>query len=174
MSVKKNTISVSDFKKENLLKFSKGKKNRANALTKSVLDYMTMQGFKVWRQNNIAAFDAKIKSYRKFTGLKGVADVIGYCKSTGVFVAVEVKAGKDTLSPEQKIFLADSKNAGCMSFCCVDNINALIYAVEDFRSHQEEKEKCSNCCSASFSEPCKNMTATCDDCGEGCDVVDCE
>lgn len=168
----KNTISASEFKRDNLLKFSKGNKQRANALTKSVLDYMTMQGFKVWRQNNIATFDAKIKSYRKFTGLKGVPDVIGYCKSTGVFVAIEVKAGKDKLSPEQKIFLSDSQNAGCMSFCCVDNINGLIHAVEAFRKGQEQKELVSNCCSDFVNELNeKQMQGRCANCGEGCGAV---
>lgn len=174
MKDRKKVISSADFKKQNLKKFAKGSKQTANNLTKSVLDYMTLNGFKVWRQNNIAAFDSKIKGYRKFNGLKGVADVIGYCKSTGVFVAVEVKVGKDKLSPEQTLFLADAENAGCMSFCCIDNISGLIQAVDNFRKDQSEKEPQSNCCSHSFSNPCENNTAICDHCGEGCEVVDSE
>jgi hypothetical protein len=47
-------------------------------------------------------------------GLKGSADILG-CLPDGRFLAVEVKAARGVLSPEQREFLADIKALGRMA-----------------------------------------------------------
>ena len=78
----------------------------AKYITNHVLQILPLKGIKAWRQNNLAVRG------RKFTGLLGVSDVIGYQKRGGRFVAVEVKGPKDTLSNEQIEFLESIKKAG--------------------------------------------------------------
>lgn len=114
----------------------------ANELTKTIIQWMNWNGFVVWRNNTMGVFDgaaaakqilALIKavlvtkklptlpeikgllarSYRKSHERKGVADIIGYQKKTGRFVSIEIKHGKDSISPDQKAFLEQaSKNSG--------------------------------------------------------------
>lgn len=84
----------------------------ANAITESILSYLRMCQVEAWRQNNAAIYDPTLKKYRSFQGRKGVSDIIGICKVSGKFIAVEVKAGKDRISREQEDFLKMIKDAG--------------------------------------------------------------
>ena len=43
-------------------------------------------------------------------------DILGYRRPDGVFIGVEVKAGRDQLRPEQKQFLNELKAAGGLAF----------------------------------------------------------
>lgn len=121
----------------------------ANALTKTVLNYLNMQGFRAWRQNTVGILDptelvkklgamfascvakrriptkkelqALIRScYRKNNGLNGTSDIQGYQKKTGRFIAVEVKAGSDTLKPHQAAFLQEVKRNGGIAIVARD------------------------------------------------------
>jgi hypothetical protein len=85
---------------------------KANELTAAIVDYLNLNGFEAWRQNNAAIFDTKTGKHRAFVGKLGLPDIIGYHKKTAVWIAVEVKAGKDKLSDDQRRFLADLKKAG--------------------------------------------------------------
>ncbi len=85
----------------------------ANALTKAAITYFSAKGFECWRNNNLPAYDLKAKAFRKNTTKKGVPDIIGYNKRTGQALFVEIKAGKDKLSPEQVVFLDDARKANC-------------------------------------------------------------
>lgn len=88
----------------------------ANRLTQAIITHLTLDGYNVWRQNNGAVYDAKRQTYRKNPlHKKGVPDIIGFHKKTGVFICVEVKIGKDKLSPEQLVFLKSAGKAGCIS-----------------------------------------------------------
>jgi len=77
----------------------------ANRLTKEALRIFDMCGYEVWRQNNAAVYDEKKQVFRKNSAKRGVSDIIGYHRKTGVFIAVEIKVGKDKLSHEQTLFL---------------------------------------------------------------------
>ena len=85
----------------------------ANSLTQSVIKHLTACGFVVWRQNSAAVFDTKKQVFRKNpTQKKGISDVLGFCRNTGIIIAVEVKWQKDKLSEEQSEFLAAVERAG--------------------------------------------------------------
>lgn len=47
--------------------------------------------------------------------MKGKPDISGYHKKTGIAVYVEVKTGKDKLSPEQIWSLKQARQAGCIA-----------------------------------------------------------
>ena len=49
-------------------------------------------------------------------GRRGVPGIIGFSKRDGVFIGVEVKAGRDQLRPEQKQFLDELRAAGGLPF----------------------------------------------------------
>ena len=52
----------------------------AGMITKIAMIEMEMKGYFVWRHNNLAV------PGRKFNGLKGVPDIIGFDKKTGLSV----------------------------------------------------------------------------------------
>ena len=66
------------------------------------------QGYHAWRQNNIAIPN------RRFIGLKGVPDIIGFHKTTGMFLAIEIKRGRDKMSKAQKEFFSIAENSKCL------------------------------------------------------------
>ena len=98
-------------------------------LTNATLRVLTLNGFTAWRNNNIPTFDAKRNIYRANTTKKGISDIIGFQRSTGRFLAVEIKNGKDKLSAEQKVFLGDVKNGG--------GIAMVIYNMTDVENIKE-------------------------------------
>ena len=111
----------------------------ANELTNAVVKFLGLHGYMVWRQNNTGVFDptaalgkmrpalrggltpkqregmckrAMQKSFRNNPGINGLPDVIGFHRKTGVWIAAEIKAGKDKLRPEQKHFLETLHKSG--------------------------------------------------------------
>jgi len=92
----------------------------ANNLTTGVLNYLNASGFIAWRQNNLA-----IKG-RQFIGKKGVPDIIGFNRKSGIFVGVEIKIGGDTLSPEQKQMQSEMISAGCVHIVAKDFESFLL------------------------------------------------
>lgn len=100
---------------------------QTNNTTKAILSYLSLNGWIVWRLNNIA-----VKN-RKFTGRRGVPDIVGFRKATkcitiqdhqdeinnhkidsGKFIGIEIKTGKDKLSIDQLEFGKDlTQNNGC-------------------------------------------------------------
>lgn len=84
----------------------------ANALTKQALRILDLRGFNVWRQNNAAVYDPVKKVFRANSATPGISDIIGYHRKTGRFIAVEIKAGKDKMSPQQQLFIDQVVRAG--------------------------------------------------------------
>lgn len=101
------------------------KPQTANDLTKQAIELLSLHGFIVWRNNNGAVYDLKQKRFRKNPQTKlGVPDIVGYQKKTGRAIYVEVKVGYDKLSDEQRQFLLEAIENGCIAFeCkCVDDV----------------------------------------------------
>ncbi|GGG34028.1 VRR-NUC domain-containing protein [Hymenobacter glacieicola] len=95
---------------------SKKKPSPTNSLTKSIITLLKLEGCTCWRQNNGAVYDANIGGYRAGSVTPGISDILGYHRATGRFLAVEVKTGRDKLSPEQEQFLQEVRRAG--GFAC--------------------------------------------------------
>lgn len=112
-NVKKRTHSKTDLKPIS-----------ANALTKAAIHYFSAKGFECWRQNSAGLYDPIKKVFRSNSVKKGVSDIIGFHKLNGQFIAVEIKVGKDKLSPEQSEFLRQVEKAGGVAIV-VKSINDL-------------------------------------------------
>ena len=94
---------------------------RASEITSAIIAYLTRHGFKVWRQNTSGIYNEATGRWRKNPqGCNGVPDIIGFRLADGVFVGVEVKAGRDTLRDDQKHFLNELKQAGGVAFVAYD------------------------------------------------------
>jgi len=79
-------------------------KKTSSDLTAACLRLLDLCGILSWRSNNVPVYDGKRGCYRTFHGLKGVPDILGILPVGGTFLGVEVKAGKDRLSADQKAF----------------------------------------------------------------------
>lgn len=100
---------------------------KANTLTSQCLLVLSAKGFYCWRQNNAAVFDATKKVYRSNSATKGIPDILGFNKTTGKFICVEIKVGKDKLSIYQNEFLTTAQKATCNVFVIktTDDIEAM-------------------------------------------------
>lgn len=107
-------------------------------LQTKVLKYLENKGVFVWRNNNKATHDKKMNQgrggYRAFGGLKGVPDLIAITPPTkkqcgGIFVGLEIKAGKDKMSVNQIRFRdrCYRHNAEYHVVTSLDDIKALDY-----------------------------------------------
>lgn len=95
---------------------------RTNELTKIIIQHMNLTGFHCWRQNNGAVFNRKRDAFMKNPAHKlGIPDIIGFRKSDGKFLGIEIKTGKDKLSVHQEIFLAEAKTSGAICFVVNDS-----------------------------------------------------
>jgi hypothetical protein len=84
-----------------------------NELTAYAVKVFRQAGYFCWRENTAGIWDAKANAFRKNPGsLTGKSDVIGFHRQTGLFLACEIKVGRDRLSPEQEAFLMEVRNAG--------------------------------------------------------------
>jgi hypothetical protein len=97
----------------------------AGQLTDAALSVLKMRGLTVWRQNNIAVRG------RKFTGIKGMPDIIGY-RFDGRAVFCEVKTAGDRLSKEQIDFMDKAHAAGCIVYV-INGKNNQLQNWGDFR-----------------------------------------
>jgi hypothetical protein len=102
----------------------------ANQLAAYAVKVFQRAGYVCWRQNNVAVCDKG--QFRRFVGLKGVSDVIGFEKGTGRFLAVEIKVGRDRLSPEQEKFLDAVNRAG--------GVGVVVRHADDLKPYLENHE----------------------------------
>ncbi len=91
------------------------KRMSAGQIAEGAMQILKERNCEVWRQNNLS-----VKG-RKFIGKKGIADISGYVKGTGIRVECEVKADGDTLSDDQMDFLFDFKGSGGWAFVARQN-----------------------------------------------------
>ena len=95
----------------------------ANKLTQDVLNFLYERGAYAWRANSVGFFDKKLGLYRP-AAKKGVSDVLACYE--GKLIAVEVKIGKDKLSPEQEGFQRSIQSAG--------GVALVVDSFENFKS----------------------------------------
>lgn len=98
----------------------------ANALTKHALKILDIKGWHVWRQNNGGVYDAKIKSYRANSSTPGISDIIGFHRTTGQFIACEIKAGKDKISTVQQLFIDRVNRSG--------GVGMIVRSIDDLET----------------------------------------
>jgi predicted RecB family endonuclease len=97
---------------------------RANQLTLSIVSLLRMRGFMAWRNNTgVAKYGKRIVRY----GEVGSPDILALDKD-GRFYGIEVKTGRDKLSPEQIVWHALLRGHNGVSIIAgtVDEVLAVI------------------------------------------------
>jgi len=87
--------------------------SQATQLTNQIIDYIYRQGGYAFRASSTGVYDQRLSIYRT-AAKKGVSDILG-CLG-GYFIAIEVKIGKDRLSPEQEGFLKNIQAVGGITY----------------------------------------------------------
>ncbi len=101
--------------------------DRESDVLAACLQYLILKGLYVWRQNQ-GAIPRKGGGYRRFVGLRGVADILGILPQRvevvgegeirfGNLLAVEVKRPGEKPRPEQAAFLARVNELGGVGIC---------------------------------------------------------
>ena len=104
----------------------------ASSLTQSIICYLNMSGFVVWRNNTVGIWDAKKQIYRKNKAeKKGISDIIGFRKSDGKHIDVEVKAGSDKMSVHQLLHHDQLKTGHCISIVA-KNFDQFLTEIKPF------------------------------------------
>jgi integral membrane sensor domain MASE1 len=100
----------------------------ANALVSACLQLLAVRGVMAWRNSTTGVYDPVRKVFRKFTGRKGVSDILGAIIPSGRLLAVECKSGKGRLTKEQKEFLYEINLAGGLAVVArsVDDLDAAL------------------------------------------------
>ena len=93
--------------------------SKSTELTNQIIDFIYRQGGYAWRQNSTGIYDQKRGIFRPGSK-KGVSDILAVIPPNGRLVAVEIKIGKDRLSPEQEGFLKNVEYVGGLSFVARD------------------------------------------------------
>lgn len=89
----------------------------AEQITADILTYLDAHGFSAWGQPNRGVYDPKTGKWRPYPNARrGVADILGFRRTDGRFLGVEVKAGTDRPRPEQTVFLNELQAAGGLAF----------------------------------------------------------
>lgn len=93
------------------------KKRTENDVVKACLQWLEAHGWFCWRQNTLPVYDSTLKRFRKFSGLKGVSDIIALkdhpthtCGGLAWFI--ECKLDKGRQSPEQAEFQRNVEACG--------------------------------------------------------------
>ena len=102
--------------------------NRESDVLSACLQWLQMKGVWCWRQNQ-GAIPLAGGGYRRFVGLKGVADILGILPQTvrvvgdegpvtfGNLLAVETKRQGENPRPEQEEFLRQVNERGGVGVC---------------------------------------------------------
>lgn len=92
----------------------------ASQITKAALIMLEMRGYYVWRNNNLPV------PGRKFIGERGVADITGFQKNSGVALYCEVKTVNDRFSDYQKNFMNRAVTAGCHCLVATEESGKVV------------------------------------------------
>jgi hypothetical protein len=80
-------------------------------VVRGCLDLLALRGILAWRNNTTGVYDPSRRVFRKFSGRKGVSDILAVLPG-GRFLAVECKMPGKKPSPEQQSFLDEVTEQG--------------------------------------------------------------
>lgn len=98
-------------------------------IRKIAIQLLTFRNCEVWPQNNVRAVKG-----RSFVGRKGVPDIIGFHKKTGIMVMCEVKTVTDKLSGDQINLMATATDAGCIVAVATQSKSGNVVLI-DFKEY---------------------------------------
>lgn len=119
-----SALALNDFRKkhsavpDHALPSFKYEDSTSNGLTKAITDFITFNGGYCTRINTQGQYNRKLGKFTRSTTKKGTADI--HAILNGAHLSIEVKIGKDKLSPHQIKTAAEVKNAGGVYFVAKD------------------------------------------------------
>lgn len=107
------------------------RKQTETDIVRGCLELLALRGLFAWRNNTTGVFDPTTKRFRKFTGKKGVSDILGII-GPGRLLAVECKRPGQYPTPEQRAFLAEVNANGGLGVVVrsVGELEAIISSVK--------------------------------------------
>lgn len=107
---------------------------KTNETTHQISDHLFNLQIFSWRQNT-TGIPLPGGGFRP-AAKKGVSDILAILPPDGRFLAIEIKTGRDKLSPEQEGFLRNVEKMG--------GIGLVVKDFEDFKGKFEELETTGN------------------------------
>ena len=104
-----------------------------NEVQNSILDLLSYQGIKAWRNNSISPFDKASQKYRRKSkwDINGVPDILGILPD-GKFLGIEVKKDSSSKpSPDQKNFIMEAVGLNAVVFVAWNN-SQVREALKDY------------------------------------------
>jgi len=111
---------------------------REQELQKQILDYLAYRKGKYWRQNSgaiVAEYKGK-KRFFKFTGMKGLSDIIGILPD-GRFFACEVKIKPNKPTDDQINFINCVNYHGGVGIIAYE-LNDVIEVFKKYEQHTNQ------------------------------------
>lgn len=101
-------------------------KSSENDIQRAILDYLTVSGVYVWRQNT-GAFAGEHKGKKWFVrfGAPGMSDILGILPPEGRLLAIEVKRPGERPTQKQAAFIEQINSLGGVAFW-VDSLDAVV------------------------------------------------
>lgn len=97
------------------------RKHDETKLVKSAIEYLTLMGCRVRRNNSGAMKQTRgDKSYYVKFGETGSADIEGWQRGTGRMIACECKAPGGKPTPMQVAYMEEARRDGCIVIICHD------------------------------------------------------
>lgn len=95
-------------------------------IQKLILEWLRWQKVFCWKMNNSAVYIKSKDRYMK-SPLRGVSDILGIING-GTFLAIEVKAEKGKVSPEQQEFIDNITKNGGIAFVarCLEDVKLSL------------------------------------------------
>ena len=96
----------------------------AQLLTRAIRDYLRLRGYFVWKGGTAGALNAKGQFFQICEA--GSPDL--FAIKDGTLLCIEVKAGKDRLSPRQEFWLSEAEKHGavCIVARSVDDVMRVV------------------------------------------------
>jgi len=89
--------------------------SEASILTNQIINFIYENGGYAWRASSTGIYDQGKQAYRT-AAKKGVSDILACIPPSGRLIAVEIKIGRDRLSPEQDGFIRNIRAVGGIAF----------------------------------------------------------
>lgn len=138
--------------------------DRANDLTRCVIQYIRLKGGFASRISNQGTYNQKLRRYIPGTARRGLADVMATYQ--GKSLHIEIKIGKDRQSEYQKQIESEVTSSGGFYFLCKDFesfknwIDTLIKIEMTYNHRHNEKEKVLSSATARETNPMVEICST--------------
>lgn len=98
--------------------------SKTNDTTREILEFLFSKGIYAWR-NSVGGIYKDHKYYQ--LGKPGSSDIFAVIPPRGIFCGIEIKTGKDRISPVQQGFMGNIRSMGGLSI-----------VVKDFKDFEEK------------------------------------